>query len=116
MQHHLSPLLGILIFASAGFVQHGVSGFGFPDGHRTELERAYTELWDALLAPVLVLGMNFLALGVVARHRPVRVWLWVSVAFAVALMFGGVAVALTLHARFGQKRRGVRRVAMSLLP
>lgn len=89
--------LGVLILASAAFLQQSVSSYGFPDGHRTGLERAYLELWCALRVPVLVLGFNFLALGAVAHQRDVRIWFRVSLTLAALLVAGGLAATLLLR-------------------
>jgi hypothetical protein len=45
----LSLLLGIAVLAIAALHYHSLNYFGFPDGHRTELERALPPLYRGFI-------------------------------------------------------------------
>lgn len=99
MLSRLALGLGLVVLAAAVGVELVVRDFGFPDGHVTELERAYAELWRAWGVPVVVLGIDFLALAYVGRRRSVRAWWLVSAVVLVVLVLLATWTGLDLRGR-----------------
>ena len=83
----LACLLGVSIFIGLALTARTVGSFGFPDGHKTELELAYLRMWEILRVPGALIGVYFVVIGLVARGRHAAVVLWISIALmAVALV------------------------------
>lgn len=99
MSPGLPLILGALVFASTLVIELVVRDFGFPDGHATELERAYAELWRFARVVAVAFGANLLALADQARRRSVRTWWLVSVAGLIALVAVAVWVGVDLRGR-----------------
>jgi hypothetical protein len=77
-----------------------VRGFGFPDGHVTDLERVYARHAILFLPAVGVLGLILLALAHLGGRRRVGAWIGCTVValaiLALAAWFVGADLASTL--------------------
>lgn len=56
MQTRVALALGLLVLGVSAAVEVVVRGFGFPDGHATALERAYTGRWLLARGPAVEIG------------------------------------------------------------
>lgn len=91
---------------ATGLIWSSIASRGFPDGHRTELDLAQLSLARLVLPGLLVLGVDFAILSVVARRRAVRWWFWGSVVALVAWTVGSCLVNGGLAARLDDGHGG----------
>jgi hypothetical protein len=81
-------VLGAVTLGATAVFVTDISSYGFPDGHRTELERAYATLSRYVLPPVALLGVYCLYLGVIAGGRSI-------ISRRLAIVIASIAVVAT---------------------
>ncbi len=93
MLRRITLVAGIFALLGVAVLAWVIGGFGFPDGHLTELERAYAALWAWARWPAALAGAALVAMG--ARPPRSRGWAigaLVVLALLTALLIGSVLV------------------------
>lgn len=73
--------------------------FGFPDGHVTDLEKAYARLSRYFLPPAVMLGLYLAYLGITAGRRNIDRRLRAALLFLAVLAISALAVCGSLRGR-----------------
>lgn len=59
-------------------IRSSIAMQGFPDGHRTDLDRAVAALAGVVMPGLVAFAVNFTAISVVGWRRDVRWWFGIS--------------------------------------
>ena len=95
----LSFLFSALALGASALVYMEVSFRGFPDGHVTDLERAYARLSGYFLPPAVMLGLYLAYLGIIAGRRKIDRRLTAALVVLAVLAIAGLAVCGSLRGR-----------------
>lgn len=108
MRTAIATGIGLLHLVLALLVIAIVSGFGFPDGHLTELEAAYQEWAPFLAIPLMALGGNYIALALITRGADTRLWFRISLGVSLVVVIAAVCVVVHLRQQLDDGRGGLR--------